>query len=77
MFRSTFLWGNIWLTCVCILLKCILCVCSSDEAVNDRLKSNLEEFALWVKDLGTYSSSIAKANVEPPRWKNLCSVISC
>lgn len=63
------------MTYVCILLN--LYNCSSDEAVNDRLRSNLEEFALWVKDLGTYSSSIAKANVEPPRWKNLCSVISC
>lgn len=70
--------GIDWLTwVVCVSIEIGLCDCSSDEAVNDRLKSNLEEFALWVKDLGTYSSSIAKANVEPPRWKNLCSVISC
>lgn len=53
------------------------CLCSQDEAVNERLRSNLEEFALWVKDLGTYSSSTAKAHVEPPRWKNICNVISC
>ncbi|TYZ68359.1 hypothetical protein PybrP1_005386 [[Pythium] brassicae (nom. inval.)] len=52
-------------------------ISSQDEAVNEHLRGNLEEFALWVKDLGTYSSSAAKANVEPPRWKNICSVISC
>lgn len=52
-------------------------ISSPDESVNERLRRNLEEFALWIKDLGTYASSIAKAHVEPPRWKNLCNVISC
>lgn len=52
-------------------------VVSSDVVVNERLIRHLEEFALWIKDLGTYASSAVKTNVEPPRWKSLCNVISC
>jgi prephenate dehydratase len=50
---------------------------SPDAAVNERLLRHLEEFALWIKDLGTYASSAVKTNVEPPRWKTLCNVMSC
>jgi hypothetical protein len=48
---------------------------SADEKLNSCLWKNLEEFALWVKDLGTYTSSFEKANNEPPRWKKICNVI--
>ncbi|TMW64031.1 hypothetical protein Poli38472_014148 [Pythium oligandrum] len=52
-------------------------IVSPDAVVNERLMKNLEEFALWIKDLGTYASSSIKTNVEPPRWKTVCNVISC
>lgn len=52
-------------------------ITSQDPTQEARLRSNLEEFALWVKDLGTYSSSGGKANVEPPRWKSVINAISC
>lgn len=49
-----------------------------DSAVDASLRRNLDEFALWVKDLGTYAStSGAKTNVEPPRWKSVCNAIAC
>ncbi|KAG1688690.1 hypothetical protein DVH05_003127 [Phytophthora capsici] len=52
-------------------------VTSQDSTQEARLRGNLEEFALWVKDLGTYSSSSGKANVEPPRWKSVVNAIAC
>ncbi|KAF4324128.1 hypothetical protein BBO99_00001783 [Phytophthora kernoviae] len=52
-------------------------ITSQDPTQEVRLRSNLEEFALWVKDLGTYSSSGSKANVEPPRWKSVVNAIAC
>ncbi|RLN94975.1 hypothetical protein BBJ28_00017615 [Nothophytophthora sp. Chile5] len=53
-------------------------ITSQDALAEARLRANLEEFALWVKDLGTYSSSGGgKANVEPPRWKSVCNAIAC
>ncbi|KUF86946.1 Arogenate dehydratase/prephenate dehydratase 1 [Phytophthora nicotianae] len=52
-------------------------ITSQDATQDARLRSNLEEFALWVKDLGTYSSSGGKANVEPPRWKSVVNAIAC
>ncbi|KAL3659678.1 hypothetical protein V7S43_015353 [Phytophthora oleae] len=52
-------------------------VTSQDPTQEARLRGNLEEFALWVKDLGTYSSSSGKANVEPPRWKSVVNAIAC
>jgi arogenate/prephenate dehydratase len=53
-------------------------IAHSDAAVNASLRRNLDEFALWVKDLGTYASTTAtKTNVEPPRWKSVCSAIAC
>ncbi|KAG7390403.1 prephenate dehydratase [Phytophthora pseudosyringae] len=51
-------------------------VTSQDPTQEARLRANLEEFALWVKDLGTYSSSGGKASVEPPRWKSVVSAIA-
>ncbi|KAG6953787.1 hypothetical protein JG687_00012205 [Phytophthora cactorum] len=51
-------------------------ITSQDPTQEARLRSNLEEFALWVKDLGTYSSSGGKANVEPPRWKSVVNAIA-
>jgi prephenate dehydratase len=50
---------------------------SQDPTQEARLRANLEEFALWVKDLGTYSSSGSKASVEPPRWKSVVNAIAC
>ncbi|KAG6615770.1 Prephenate dehydratase [Phytophthora cinnamomi] len=52
-------------------------ITSKDPTQEARLRGNLEEFALWVKDLGTYSSSGGKANVEPPRWKSVVNAIAC
>lgn len=52
-------------------------VTNQDSDQEMRLRSNLEEFALWVKDLGTYSTSGGKASVEPPRWKSVVSAIAC
>ncbi|KAI9906403.1 hypothetical protein PsorP6_003449 [Peronosclerospora sorghi] len=52
-------------------------ITSPDSAEETRLRGNLEEFALWVKDLGTYSSSGGKTSVEPPRWKSLLHAIAC
>lgn len=52
---------------------------SADPTVEASLRRQLEEFALWVKDLGSYSSSAAPArtNVEPPRWKSGVGAIAC
>lgn len=53
-------------------------IAHSDAAVDASLRRNLDEFALWVKDLGTYATTTAtKTNVEPPRWKSVCSAIAC
>ncbi|DAZ92746.1 TPA: LOW QUALITY PROTEIN: hypothetical protein N0F65_003483, partial [Lagenidium giganteum] len=53
-------------------------VVSADPSINEHLRRNLEEFALWIKDLGTYyATSGLKTNVEPPRWKRICNVITC
>ncbi|RMX68853.1 hypothetical protein DD238_003966 [Peronospora effusa] len=52
-------------------------ITSQDSIQEARLRENLEEFALWVKDLGTYSSSCGKTSVEPPRWKSILKAIAC
>ncbi|CAI5720685.1 unnamed protein product [Peronospora destructor] len=52
-------------------------ITSQDLTQEARLRGNLEEFALWVKDLGTYSSSCGKTSVEPPRWKSILNAIAC
>ncbi|KAE9204873.1 hypothetical protein PF004_g17714 [Phytophthora fragariae] len=51
-------------------------ITNQDPTQEARLRGNLEEFALWVKDLGTYSSSGGKASVEPPRWKSVVNAIA-
>uniref|UniRef100_A0AAV1TLR9 Prephenate dehydratase n=1 Tax=Peronospora matthiolae TaxID=2874970 RepID=A0AAV1TLR9_9STRA len=50
---------------------------SQDMTQEARLRASLEEFALWVKDLGTYASSSGKACVEPPRWTGVLNAIAC
>ncbi|CAI5726053.1 unnamed protein product [Hyaloperonospora brassicae] len=50
---------------------------SQDVTQEARLRANLEEFALWVKDLGTYTSSSGKTSVEPPRWTSVMNVVAC
>lgn len=49
---------------------------SSNATTNQRLLENLQEHALWIRELGSYSQNLSTTSVEQPRWHEICDIIS-
>ena len=51
-------------------------ILSDNASTNEALLTNLNEYSLWVIELGTYYSRLRKIESSPREWKNLIDVLA-
>jgi hypothetical protein len=49
---------------------------SNDEAVNTALLNNLKEFSLWLRELGSYRSSLQRIEAKTNNWSEVLDVMA-
>ena len=49
---------------------------SRDSTINKALLDGLREFSVWMRELGTYPTTLARLEVRPPTWSSVCDVVS-
>lgn len=49
---------------------------SANEATNQAVIANLQEYSLWIRELGHYNSDLKKVQVKPANWGQLLDIIS-
>ena len=50
---------------------------SESAEINAALRTNLLEYCLWIRDLGTYKSGLQAVESQPSAWTQMVDVLSC